>query len=61
LSLRNHDHRIAIAVLGEAGPNVDETRQIAKSDQIDLIMREIEAVDRVVAYWLRDHKQIVAA
>src|SRR4051812_16092257 len=42
LALRNRDHRIAIAILGEAGLNVDETRETVKSNHIDLIMREIE-------------------
>ena len=61
LALRNRDHRIAIAILREASLNVDEAREIVKSNQIDPIVRDIEAVDRVVAYWLRQRKHVIAA
>src|SRR2546421_10807076 len=61
LSLPNRDHRIAIAILGEASLNGNEARQTAKSNQIDLIVRDFEAVDRVVAYWVRQHKYVIAA
>src|SRR5258705_13697279 len=60
-SLRNRGHRIAIAILGEARLNGNEAREIAKSNQIDLIVRDIEAVDCVVTYWLRQHKYVIAA
>ena len=55
------DHRIAFAIRGEPTLNVNEAREFAKSNQIDPIMRDIEAVDRVIAYWLRQYKHIIAA
>ncbi len=59
LSVSQRDHRIAVGVVCQMRLDVGEAREPGVADQINLIVRSIEAVDRVVADRLCEHELVV--
>jgi hypothetical protein len=59
LAISKRDHSIAISVVGGVCQNVSETGESRIANEIDLIGAGIEAVNDVVADWLREHQEVV--
>src|ERR1700686_184127 len=55
------DYRIAAGVAGQSSLGIAETRNVGETQQIDLVCRYIEIVDRVVADRLRENELVVPA
>ena len=55
------DNRITVAVHGEVALDITEACNIGEAEEVDLVGRNIEIVDRVAADRLRENKFIVTA
>src|SRR5258705_13676230 len=56
LSVSQSDHRIAVGVIRQVRLDIREARKTGVADQVKLILRNIEAVNRVVTDRLRENK-----